>query len=172
VLGLAFAGLLVVTAVRLVMDSPDATGRGDLEVATAVGFVILGAVSGTLAGLLGVGGGIVLVPAMVVLFSIPAAIAKGTSLVVIIPTGVVGTARNVRTGNADVGVAASVGLAGVVSAFVASKISTGLDEQLSNRLFAALLLAVAARMFLTTWQQLRHRAEPGTAPASEAHGRS
>jgi uncharacterized membrane protein YfcA len=168
VLGLAFATLLVVTAVRLVVDNSDAGGRADLDATHAAAYVLLGAVSGTLAGMLGVGGGIVLVPAMVVLFSIPAAVAKGTSLVVIIPTGVVGTLRNVRRGHADLGVAASVGLAGVVSAFAASKLSVGLDEQVSNRLFAVLLVAVATRMFAAAWRQREQRAQQSA--DAEAHG--
>jgi uncharacterized protein len=107
-----------------------------------------------------VGGGIVMIPAMVVFLGIPAAVAKGSSLAVIIPTAVVGTSRNVARVNADLRVAALVGLSGVVSSFGASQISVGLDEQLSNRLFAALLLVVAAKML---WDS-RRRAEPAAAP--------
>ena len=87
-----------------------------------------------------------MVPAMVVLWGIPPAVAKGTSLAVIVPTSIVGTWRNRHHGNADMPVAVTVGLAGVVSAFVASKISIGMSETMSNVLFALLLLAVAARM--------------------------
>jgi uncharacterized membrane protein YfcA len=63
-----------------------------------------------------------------------------------------GTWRNRHHGNADVPVAVMVGLAGVVSAFVASKISIGMSETTSNVLFALLLVAVAARM---VWPLLR-----------------
>lgn len=145
-----FAILLLLSAVRLVLDHTEAIGRSQLDVAMVVGLVALGLLSGTLAGLLGVGGGVIMVPAMVILFSIPAAVAKGTSLLVIIPTSVVATRRNVRNGNAELTTAAAVGLAGVVSAFAASKISVGLDESTSNTLFAALLAAVAIRMYLQT----------------------
>ena len=110
--------------------------------------------SGVLAGLLGVGGGIIMVPAMVVLWGIPPAVAKGTSLAVIIPTSIMGTWRNRHHGNADMPVAVMVGLAGVVSAFVASKISIGMSETTSNVLFALLLIAVAARML---WPLVRSR---------------
>jgi hypothetical protein len=150
VLGYAFAGILLASAVRLLVDTSEASGRGHVTVVMAVGFALLGLLSGTLAGLLGVGGGVVMVPAMIILFGIPAAVAKGTSLGVIIPTSVVGTRRNAKKGNCDVRVAVVVGLAGVASAFLASKISVGLDEQASNALFAALLGTVSIRMFLTT----------------------
>jgi uncharacterized membrane protein YfcA len=145
-LAFAFALLLVLTAVRLLVDHSNANGRGELDAASVVGLLVLGLTSGILAGLLGVGGGIIMVPAMVVLWGIPPAVAKGTSLAVIIPTSIMGTWRNRHHGNAEMPVALIVGLAGVVSAFVASKISIGMSETTSNVLFALLLVAVAARM--------------------------
>jgi uncharacterized membrane protein YfcA len=153
-LAISFGILLVLTAVRLILDHSDASGRGDIHLGGAALLVAIGLIAGVLAGLLGVGGGIILVPVMVVGFSIPAAIAKGTSLFVVIPTSIMGTWRNRKKGNADLRIAAILGLAGVVSAFVAGKLSIGMSERLSNVLFAALLLAVAARML---WQEFRTR---------------
>lgn len=150
--GWAFVLVLTVTAVRLVVDNSDAAGRAGLSILSAIALVVFGFLTGILAGLLGVGGGVVLVPAMVVGFGIPAAVAKGTSLAVIIPTSIMGTIRNRSNHNVDLRLAAVVGIAGVVSAFGASKISVGLSETTSNRLFALLLLAVALRM---AWQFVR-----------------
>jgi uncharacterized membrane protein YfcA len=150
--GWAFAAVLIATAVRLVVDNSDAAGRADLSFLSAIALVAAGFATGILAGLLGVGGGIVMVPAMVVGFGIPAAVAKGTSLAVIIPTSIMGTVRNRSNSNVDLRLAAVVGIAGVVSAYLASKISVGLAETTSNRLFAALLSAVALRMM---WQLVR-----------------
>src|SRR5690606_17542245 len=120
--------LLLVTAVRMLLDHADGGGRADLTVGAALALALLGVASGVLAGLLGVGGGIVMVPAMVVLLGMPAAVAKGTSLAVIIPTSVMGTWRNRRNGKADLPAAVIVGLAGMVSAFAGSKISVGMSE--------------------------------------------
>jgi uncharacterized membrane protein YfcA len=153
-LALAFAGLLVATAVRLLIDHSDAGGRGGLDAPSVVGLLVLGLSSGVLAGLLGVGGGVIMVPAMVVLWGIPPAVAKGTSLAVIVPTSIMGTWRNRHHGNADIPVAVAVGLAGVASAFLASKISVGMSEATSNVLFALLLGSVAARML---WPLVRSR---------------
>jgi uncharacterized protein len=152
VLARAFAVVLFASALRLVVDQTEAAGRSDVDVLMIVGLLLLGLFAGTLAGLLGVGGGVVMVPAMIILFGIPAAVAKGTSLAVIIPTSIVATRRNLRNGNAELGTAAAVGLAGVVSAFLASKVSVGLDEQTSNMLFALLLSIVAVRMLVRTRQ--------------------
>lgn len=150
VLAYAFAAVLVGSAARLVLDHSTATGRSELDAVAVLVLALVGLLSGTLAGLLGVGGGVVMVPAMIILFGVPAAVAKGTSLAVIIPTSIVATIRNARKGNADLAVAAVVGLAGVASAFVASNIAVGLDESTSNALFAALLAVVAVRMVVTT----------------------
>jgi len=152
VLAYSFAALLLVSAVRLLVDNSDASGRDELTVLGVVGLVLIGLLSGTLAGLLGVGGGVVMVPAQIIAFGIPGAVAKGTSLAVIVPTAVMATVRNVKNDNADLGVGAIVGLAGVASAYLASKISVGLDEDLSNALFAGLLTFVALRMLVTTWR--------------------
>lgn len=156
-LALIFGTFLVLAAIRLLINLPEATGREEIDVAMALGFVALGAVSGTLAGLLGVGGGIVIVPAVVLLYSVPDAIAKGTSLLVIIPTAIVGTMRNVGRDNADLPVAAVVGVLGMGSAYAGSQIAVELDPRLSARLFAGLLLAVTLRLLLQ--QRGSHPAE-------------
>lgn len=145
-LALVFAALLLATAARLVFDDSDAAGRPDLTVGTALALVLVGVVAGTTAGLLGVGGGVIMVPAMVLFVGIPAAVAKGSSLAVIIPTALVGTRRNLKKHNADLRIAVTVGVSGMLSSFLASQVSVGLDEQLSNRLFAALVAFVALKM--------------------------
>jgi uncharacterized protein len=150
VLARAFAVVMLLSAARLFFETEDGGGRGEFTVIMAVALVVVGVLSGTLAGMLGVGGGVIMVPAMILLFGISAAIAKGTSLAVIIPTSVVATRRNLANNNADLRTAAAVGIAGIVSAFLASKISVGLDERVSNALFGALLAFVAIRMFITS----------------------
>jgi uncharacterized membrane protein YfcA len=154
-LRLAFIGFLLLTAARMLLTIPEAVGRGELDVAMVVGLVVLGLASGTLAGLLGVGGGIVIVPVLVALFLVPDAVAKGTSLVVIVPTAFAGTLRNLRNGNADLGLAVVVGLAGVVSAFLGAQVAIDLDPRTSGVLFGLLLLGVAARMAVLAWRDRR-----------------
>jgi len=108
-----------------------------------------------LAGLLGVGGGIVMVPAMIVFYGIAPVVAKGTSLAVIIPTAVMGTWRNRKNRNADVHAAAILGFAGVVSAFGGAWISDQMSDDLSNVLFATLLIVVAVRLLVQLERERR-----------------
>ena len=154
-LRIAFIVFLVATAARMVIAAPHATGRGELDVWMVLGLVLLGVASGTLAGLLGVGGGIVIVPVLVGLFLVPDAVAKGTSLVVIVPTALSGTLGNIRHRNVDLRVAAIVGVAGVVSAFLGSQVAIDMDPRTSGVLFAILLALVALRMSVTA---IRERA--------------
>lgn len=161
-LRIAFALFLVATAVRLFLEAPVGTGRGELDPFMVAGLIVLGLVAGTVAGLFGVGGGILIIPALVLLFAVPDAVAKGTSLVVILPTAVVGTARNLHYGNADLPAAAAAGLSGVITAFLASQLAVRLDPRLSAILFGLLLVMVAARMLLTRDER------PGAPPPADA----
>lgn len=171
VLQIAFAAAMVLTALKMFVDDGDAAGRGDLTLGTALALVALGLASGVLAGLLGVGGGILIVPVLGLAFGVPHVVAKGTSLAVILPTALIGTARNRRSQLTALGPAATVGLAGMASAFVASKISIDLDPAVSRTLFAALLTAVALRLARTGVATRRaDRARPDPDAAARAAG--
>lgn len=146
---LAFAVLLVGVAVRMFFQTGEAGGRGAIDVALVLGVVAVGLFTGILSGLFGVGGGFVIVPALILLFSEPSTVAKGTSLLAILPTAVVGSLINARHHLVQTRHAAAVGVAGAAFSFVTARFALGLDEKLANMLFAILLLAVAARMFLS-----------------------
>jgi uncharacterized protein len=149
-----FIGLTVVSAVRLFIDV-DADGRAALTVLGVVELVVVGLAAGILAGLLGVGGGIIVVPAMILLLGIDPTIAKGTSAAMIIPTALLGTWRNRKSANADLRVAAVVGVAGIVTAALGAVLSDRMDDDLSNVLFAVLLLAVALRLAYRLFRERR-----------------
>lgn len=146
-LAISFAALLVVTAVRLFL--PLASGNRDvLTVGTISALVAIGIATGILAGLLGVGGGVVMVPAMMMLLQMPAAMAKGTSVAVIIPTSIMGTWRNRTKKNVDLRAAGILGLGGILAAVAGGWISARMSDTTSNVLFATLLLLVASRLVL------------------------
>lgn len=145
VLGYMFVVVLVVTAVRLFIPLT-ATGRDSIDAVMAVALVVIGFATGVLAGLLGIGGGVVMVPAMVVFFSEPSVVAKGTSVAVIIPTSIMGTWRNWKANNVDMKVAGIVGSSGIVSAVIGGILADVMSEDLSRMLFASLIVIVAVRM--------------------------
>lgn len=145
VVGIGFILLLVLTAVRMFIPL-EAEGRAPLTVLTVVLLVLVGAAIGILAGLFGVGGGVVLVPVLVVLWAMAPVIAKGTSLAVVVPTAIVGTLRNRSNRNADLRLAAIVGVSGIVSALAGAEVAKRIDDRLSNVLFAILLVAVSLKL--------------------------
>ena len=159
-LAMAFAGLLIVTAVRLFLPLESST-RDPLTIATISALIVIGVGTGILAGLLGVGGGVVMVPAMMMLLGMPAAMAKGTSVAVIIPTSIMGTWRNRKKKNADLKAAGILGLGGILAAMAGGWISARMSDTLSNVLFAALLLIVAIRLVL----QIRSEDKAGVVKA-------
>ena len=95
--------------------------------------------TGTVAGLIGVGGGIVVVPALMLLFGTSDLIAKGTSLLMMIPTAISGTIGNLRRGNVDLPAAALIGVAACTTTALGAWIATLVDPFWGNVLFAIFL---------------------------------
>jgi uncharacterized membrane protein YfcA len=151
-LTIAFICVLVIAGVRMFFKI-DAAGEMILNAPTAAWLVVIGLVVGALAGMLGIGGGLMTVPILVILFHVSPAIAKGTSLAVVIPTAFSGTLQNLRNKNTDLMAAAIVSSTGVVTAIAGSWIAARMNDALSNFLFAVLLIAIAGRMLL----QLRNQ---------------
>ena len=146
-LRILFALFLLLAAALLPFEAT-ASGDATIDIVRGVALVLVGALAGALAGLLGVGGGIVMVPGLVLLASLSPAVAKGTSLVAIIPTSLVGTLRNVERNDVDLPTSAAIGVGGVVASFAASLLSVRLDPELSAILFGILLVAMAVRLLL------------------------
>jgi uncharacterized protein len=116
-----------------------------VSAATILVAVLLGVAAGVLAGSFGVGGGILFVPTLVAL-GLTQLEAEATSLLAILPTALAATWRQRRYGNVDVRAALALGLASIGGAFVGVRIATSLPEDVLRRLFAVLLLGVAAQL--------------------------
>jgi uncharacterized protein len=107
--------------------------------------VVLGLVAGVLAGMFGVGGGILFVPTLVAL-GLDHHDAIGTSLLAIVPTALVGTWRQSRYGNVCWRAGAVLGLAAAASAQGGVALAEALSDATLRRLFAGLLVLVAAQI--------------------------
>jgi len=111
--------------------------------------VLLGIAAGVLAGLFGVGGGILFVPTLLAL-GLGQLEAQGTSLLAILPTVIAGTLSQRRYGNLRVRSAVIVGVASVAGVEVGARLAAEIPEDTLRRLFALLLFAVAAQLVLRT----------------------
>jgi uncharacterized membrane protein YfcA len=141
-----FSAVLFVAAARLFVEIPVESQELSLSPLTAMVLVVIGVFIGVMAGLLGIGGGLVLIPILMIFFGTAAPVAKGTSLLVTLIAGTTGTWRNYRNANIDIPVALKIGLAGVPTALIGSQLAMVMSDRVSNVLFALLLLVSAARL--------------------------
>ena len=141
-----FIALIVVVAVRMLLVAPERGASVELTVWVALGYVALGLAMGVASGLFGIGGGVIAVPALVAVFGASDLVAKGTSLLVMIPTGVAGTVSNARAGVVDVRAGLVVGVAATAASVPGVALALIMPPRLSGVLFAALLLAAAAQL--------------------------
>lgn len=154
-----FIVFLIVVAARMFFFVPDRALGLEMSPLLALALAGVGFVVGVLSGLLGVGGGVIVVPVLMLLFGVSDLIAKGTSLLMMIPTALTGTVANYRRGNVDLRAAAVVGTLAVVASVLGAAVSTVLPPALGSLLFAILLIYSAAHL---TWNALRKgRAEQG-----------
>ena len=109
----------------------------------------IGLTAGVLAGLLGIGGGLLMVPAMVLILGLDQHVAQDTSLLVIIPAAAFGSFTHHRHGRLALRDAAALAVGGVLGAVLGSVTALSLDEKLLQRLFAVMILIVAARLLMT-----------------------
>jgi len=142
-----FALILLYSAYRLVFPGGDVgSGAGQSTDQLWLLLVVVGVAAGVLAGLLGVGGGIILVPGLVLLIGATINTARGTSLLVVVFTAVTASIPNVRNGRADTRDGVIVGLAGAPAALVGAFLGQSLPAQQASWLFAALLVFAASQM--------------------------
>jgi uncharacterized protein len=121
-------------------------------VTTYVLAVVLGLAAGVVAGLFGVGGGILFVPTLVLL-GLGQLDAEATSLVAILPTVVAGTWRQYSYGNVRWRAALLLGAGSLAGVAAGVAVAESLPEHVLRRLFALLILGVAAQL---AWRAWRH----------------
>ena len=161
-----FAVFLVVVAVRLLWKSP--SGSGDPIYHGLAGIAldaVLGAAVGVLAGFMGVGGGILAVPAFTLLLGMSQQLAQGTSLAVILVTAPVGSLEHARHGNVVWKLVPMLALGAAIGGPAASWFAQGLPHQLLARAFAVFLLFNA----VSTWARAS-RGTKGKPPPETVRG--
>jgi hypothetical protein len=116
--------------------------------------VLMGAAGGFVSGLLGVGGGILFVPALTLMLSLSQVRAEATSLLAIIPVAFVGALRQRRYGNVVVRDGALVGALSALGVLGGVALANVLPQRALKLLFAAVILLVASQ-FLRRWWKAR-----------------
>lgn len=112
--------------------------------------ILLGLVAGGLAGLLGVGGGIVIVPALVYLFHFSQKTAQGTTLALLVPPiGILAAYAYYKSGHVNIRAAIFIVLGFLVGSFLSAHYANGFNEAHLTRVFGGFLLIVALKMIIS-----------------------
>jgi len=111
-------------------------------------YLILGVIAGTLSGVLGIGGGIIIVPALVYLFHFTQHQAQGTTLALMIPPiGLMAAYVYYSKGYVNIQVAAIICVGFFVGGFLGGKIACSLSGNMLQKVFAVLLMLISLKMF-------------------------
>lgn len=136
--------LLIIPSLFLIVPSRDA--HIDSTVIVGILLVITGVIVGILSALLGVGGGIVMVPVLVLLFGANDLVAKGTSLLMMIPGSISATIVNYQNKNVDLRAAAILGITASVVSPLGIWIAEFITPKQSNYAFSLLLIFTAIQL--------------------------
>jgi len=109
--------------------------------------ILIGVASGMLSGFVGVGGGLIIVPALVLFLEFSQKMAQGTSLaILLLPVGILAVTEYYKHGYIDIKIALIISAGFVVGGFFGSKIALVLPQDTIKKVFAVFMLIVAVKM--------------------------
>src|ERR1700733_3837729 len=114
---------------------------------TFIVIIVIGLVAGMLSGLVGIGGGIIIVPALVLFLGFSQHQAQGTSLgILLLPAGIFAAINYYKKGYIDVKVVVLLFVGFLIGGYLGSKISLSLSEAAVKKIFAIVLIIIAGKM--------------------------
>lgn len=116
---------------------------------TTLILLIIGLAAGVLSGMVGVGGGIIIVPALVYFLGFNQHLAQGTTLAMfLLPIGILGVYNYHKAGYIDVKVALIIAATFVAGSYFGSKIAISIDQSIVKKIFGVIMLLVSIKMIL------------------------
>ena len=110
-------------------------------------YILLGLIAGALSGLIGIGGGIIIIPALILFFGFSQHAAQGTTLALMVPPiGILAAITYYKHGLVDLKVASLICLGFVFGGLIGAKIATTLPNIMLERIFGISLLLIALKM--------------------------
>ncbi len=124
--------------------------KGNMDIYSFLMLLLIGLVAGILGGLLGLGGGIIMIPAMVFLLGFSQHQAIGTSLAVMLPPiGMFAAYNYYKAGNVNLLYALIIAVAFMAGSWLSSKFAVSIPESTLKKIFSILLVLVAVKMFFS-----------------------
>lgn len=119
----------------------------DMDTQTVIILLLVGIAAGTLSGMVGIGGGILIVPALVYFLGFSQKMAQGTSLgILLLPIGLLGVLQFYKQGFIDMRVVLIISLAFFFGSYFGSKIALSLPQETVKKVFAILMILIAVKM--------------------------
>jgi uncharacterized membrane protein YfcA len=119
-----------------------------MAVNTILILIMIGLVAGVLGGMIGLGGGIILIPAMVMFLAMDQRMAQGTTVAVMLPPiGLLAAYNYYKAGYVNIKYALIIAAAFMIGGYVGSKFALNIPQAAMRKIFSALLLLIAAKMF-------------------------
>jgi uncharacterized membrane protein YfcA len=114
---------------------------------TLIILLTIGLLAGVLSGLVGVGGGIIIVPALVIFMGLSQHEAQGTSLaVLLLPVGIFAVLNYYKAGYVDLKSTLIIASTFIIGGFIGSKVAISLDQNTIKKIFGVFLLLIAIKM--------------------------
>lgn len=121
--------------------------KNTMDVQTILIIVLIGLTAGILGGLVGIGGGIIIVPALVYFIGFSQKTAQGTSLgLIMLPVGILGVLHYYKQGHIDFRVVGILAVGFLAGSYFGSKVALNLPDETVKKIFAAILIVVAVKM--------------------------
>lgn len=118
-----------------------------MDMGSVLLYLLLGLAAGVLSGLVGIGGGIIIVPALVLFFGLSQHQAQGTTLALMVPPiGILAAWTYYRQGDVDLRIAALVAAGFFLGGLIGARFATGLSNAVLEKIFGVSLLLVAVKM--------------------------
>ena len=121
-----------------------------MDITTVMILALIGLLAGTMGGMVGIGGGLIIVPAMVYLLGVDQRVAQGTSIAIMLPPiGLFAAINYYKAGYINIKYAAIIAVTFMLGGYIGSKIAIALPEAVVKKIFAVFLVITAVRMVLS-----------------------
>ena len=119
-----------------------------METSIILLLTIIGLIVGFFGGMFGVGGGVILIPALVYIIGMEQHSAQGTSVAILLPPiGIIAAYNYYKAGHVNIKYAIIIVISFVIGSYFGSKLAVSLPDQLSKRIFAVILFLISIKMF-------------------------
>jgi uncharacterized membrane protein YfcA len=150
-----FITILLIAAIQVLYQLPDRNSHLEWSTATVLVLIASGAAMGFVAGLLGVGGGLLIVPLLVIGFGVSDLTAKALSLIAMFPAAISGTIGSARAGVVDWKAGISLGIPMALASTLGVWLATITPVEWASPLLAAVLIYAVTQLTLRTITSMR-----------------